>query len=458
MVLVGAQRAEEAMAAEASNDSDTAPTGDAAGERRAAARARPSVTIDLTAEEIPAAREAAPDKAAADSPPGAGEAPQPSAASENARPKFSSAQFFGGAAKALPADEGWRRSLLAGAAGGVIALVVVLVLQSVGILPAPGRSAAERAAEQAKAAADAETALERRMTAAETMTDAISGMRQDLKSLSDKVAALDALKPTLASRSDLDALSANAAALTKRLDALPAAATRDDFNALAGRVGKLEAAVAAGGDGQAASSTALASLASQLNQAEADVRALSDKVTAAEARPAVTAGEDAVRAVAVASLRRASADGQPFAADVDMIANLGIGGGDIAIIRPLAAKGVATGAELAAAFPDVANAILAATAASDPNAGFFQRVWANVSGLVQVRPLGPMAGSDPPAIVSRMSDDARKGDLAAALAEREALPQAGKDASAEWAAKAADRVALDQAIGRIAEAAAGKAG
>jgi hypothetical protein len=141
-----------------------------------------------------------------------------------------------------------------------------------------------------------------------------------------------------------------------------------------------------------------------------------------------------------------------------MIANLGIGGGDIAIIRPLAAKGVATGAELAAAFPDVANAILAATAASDPNAGFFQRVWANVSGLVQVRPLGPMAGSDPPAIVSRMSDDARKGDLAAALAEREALPQAGKDASAEWAAKAADRVALDQAIGRIAEAAAGKAG
>ena len=51
-----------------------------------------------------------------------------------------------------------------------------------------------------------------------------------------------------------------------------------------------------------------------------------------------------------------------------------------------------------------------------------------------------------------MNDDVAKGDLAAALAEREALPQAGKDASAEWAAKAADRVGLDGLIERIARA------
>jgi hypothetical protein len=119
---------------------------------------------------------------------------------------------------------------------------------------------------------------------------------------------------------------------------------------------------------------------------------------------------------------------------------------------------VATAADLAAAFPDVANAILAATTEADPNANFAERAWASLSGLVQVRPLGPMAGSDPDAIVSRMRDDVSKGDLAAALTEHNSLPQAGKDASAEWAAKAADRIALDQAIGRIAAAAPAKAG
>jgi hypothetical protein len=51
-----------------------------------------------------------------------------------------------------------------------------------------------------------------------------------------------------------------------------------------------------------------------------------------------------------------------------------------------------------------------------------------------------------------MADWVAKGDLGAALAERDALPQAGKDASAEWAAKAADRVALDALVERIARA------
>ena len=464
------------MAAEDSDDNKSTPGDEVAGERRGGERARPPLTIDLTAAAVPPAARAAAarkDEAAKakpgqesfgkedlgkENPEGAAEARETASAGEESRPKSSSAQFFGGAARALPADGSIRHGLAVGAIGAIIALVVFVVLQSLGILPSPGRAAAERAMAQAKAAGDAETVLERRVAAVETMTDAISGMRQDVKSLGDKVAALDGLRPSLASRGDVDALSATVAGLAKRLDGLPAAASRDDLNGLSGRVGRLEAAVASGGDGQSASATALASLTSQLNQAETDLRALTDKVATVEARPAVSAGDDTVRAVAVASLRRASADGKPFAADVDMVANLGIGGSDIALVRPLAAKGVTTVADLGAAFPDVADAILAATTKSDPDASFLQRAWASLSGLVQVRPIGPVAGSDPAAIVSRMSDDVRRGDLAAALAERDGLPQAGKDASAEWAAKAADRVALDQTIGRIAEAAPAKAG
>jgi hypothetical protein len=455
------------MAADESDETNNAQPESAAADRRSGARPRPPLTIDLTAEEVPAAERRAAAEEPVPSPAEAGSTdekdrgrPENSAhggPGEKAGEKSAGAARANGAGTAMLVGEGLRGNLIAGVVGAIVALVVLVGLQALGVLPSAARSAAERALAEAGATADAEAGLARRVAALEATTEAVSGMQQDVKSLTDKIAGLDALRSGLASRSDLDSISANVAALTKRFDNLPVVASRDDLNALSERVGRLEAAIATGG-GQAASATALTSLSSQLNQAEADVRALSDKVAALQSRPATAAGDDAVRAVAVAALRRASADGKPFAADVDLVANLGVGGSDIATIRPLATKGVATAADLAAAFPDVANAILAATTEADPNANFAERAWASLSGLVQVRPLGPVAGSDPDAIVSRMRDDVSKGDLAGALAERNGLPQAGKDASAEWAAKAADRIALDQAIGRIADAAPAKAG
>jgi hypothetical protein len=446
------------MAADEISDQDSGPAPDAVaggGEagQRAGAGARPSLTIDLTAEDVSPAsvddRREPPASAT-----GAGGVPPPADAGPGKPDPASAHQrgsgFLGGATRAFGTDENLRRSLYMGAAGGVIALVAILLLQAVGVVPSPGRAAARRAAEQATAASDAVAALDRRLSAVEAMTDAISGMRQDIKALTDKVTALDAIRPAIASRGDLDTLAATVTGLGKRFDALPPAATRDDLNALADRLGKLEAAAAAGGDGQTASSAALTSLASQITQAEAEVRTLSDRIAASEAKPAGAGGQDTVRAVALASLRRASGDGKPFAADVDMVASLGIGSADIAVIRPLALKGVATSADLAAGFPAVADAILAASAMSDADAGFVQRALAVLGNLIQVRPVGPVAGGDPAAIVSRMSADAKAGDLAAALTEREALPPAAKTASAEWAAKAADRVALDQAVERIA--------
>jgi hypothetical protein len=152
------------------------------------------------------------------------------------------------------------------------------------------------------------------------------------------------------------------------------------------------------------------------------------------------------------SLRRAADTGQPFAADLELVSNLGIGSGDIAILRPLAAKGVASRGAIVAEFPTVADAILSAATASDSDVGFWRRVLNSLGGLITVRPIGPVAGGDPDAVVSRMNDAVGRGDLAGALAERDGLPQAGKDASAAWAAKATDRVVLDAAVGRIAGA------
>ena len=336
-----------------------------------------------------------------------------------------------------------------------MALVVVLLLQSVSILPVPGRSAANQAIQQAKAASDATAALDRRLTAVETMTEATSGMRGDIKALADRITSLEAIRGMIASRGDVDTLSAGLAALTKRVDSAPPAASRDDLAAVTDRLGRLDAAVAAGGTGAGAGSEAVASLSSQLADAEAQIRGLGDRVAAAEAKVAsgggsASGGEVAIKVVAIGSLRRAAEGDQPFAADVDLIANLGIGADDIAILRPLAVKGVEGRAALATEFPAVAEAILAAATKPDSGAGFFRRLMDGLGSLVTIRPIGPVAGSDPPAIVSRMTDAVGKGDLAAALAERDGLPPAAKEASADWAAKATDRVALDAAVERIA--------
>jgi hypothetical protein len=163
-------------------------------------------------------------------------------------------------------------------------------------------------------------------------------------------------------------------------------------------------------------------------------------------------GEAAVRAIAITALRRASEGGEPFAGEVDMVAAMGVSGADVAELRPFAESGVPAKATLVAEFPGVADAVLAASAAADPNAGFLQRLMTGLGGLVSIRPAGPIAGGDPPAIVSRMVASVGKGDLAEALAEREGLPEAGKATSSEWAASAERRVALDGLVERIARA------
>jgi hypothetical protein len=318
----------------------------------------------------------------------------------------------------------------------------------VGLWPAPGRSAANDALEQAKAASETVGGLDRRIAAVETMTETLPAIRTELKALNDKVAALDSSRGTVASRDDLDALSQGIAALGKRVDALPKPVTQADLTALTERVARLEVGAASGGG---APSEAVNALATQLSDSEAQVKALTERVATAEAKLSVpvvaSGGEAATRGLAVAALRRGAQGGMPFADDVDMVAALGIAGDDIATLRPYAAKGVADASALAEEFPAVAEAILRATEANDPGTGILQRIF---SSLVTIRPAGPVAGNDPPAIVSRMKDDVSKGDFAGALAERDALPAAGRDAFAAWAAKAADRVALDQLVDKIA--------
>ena len=352
--------------------SGTEPGGKPGQDRRARERRqRPPVTIDLAAEDVrkagaaetptPAASAAEPPPAVKPSPAATPEPPRPppekpAAASPGPTATFaSSAEALRGAAfRAFANDDGWQRHMLSGVAGGVVALIIVIVLQAIGLLPAPGRSAANRALEQAQMASETAVTLDHRLSTVEAMTEGLPALRTEIEGTSDRVAALEKAGGSFAAKSDLQTVASGLAALRQQVGEAPAAATAKDLTALNDRITRLEVTAATGSGTTGDGSAAIASLTSQLAQAEASLRSLNDRLAAAEARMTTggaTGSAGAVQAIAVAALRRAAESDKPFAADLDSVSALGVAGDDIAKLRPIAEKGVPAAATLAAEFP-----------------------------------------------------------------------------------------------------------
>jgi hypothetical protein len=180
------------------------------------------------------------------------------------------------------------------------------------------------------------------------------------------------------------------------------------------------------------------------------VDALADQVAGLAERPAVPAeGDKAARALAIATLQQGAARGGGFASELAMIAALSPDSPELAPLKSLAETGAPSAAALAAAFPDIGDAILKAAASAGASEGVADRLMSRLRGLVTIRPVGPVAGDSPEAIVSRMQAAVDKGDLGMALKEREGLDEAGKAASATWAKAAAERVAIDDLVSKL---------
>ncbi len=396
------------------------------------------------------------------------EPPRPSVASPE--PAAAATGGGGGASAAQAArsmfDDGGRKALIAGLAGGIVALVLVIVLQGLSLLPVPGRAQALRAAEQAEAVSQSVSALERRLTALEAMAEGLPSARADAKAASDRLDALETAARSFAPAAGLEALSADIASLRAAVSGVPAGASPDELALLAERVSRMEVAIASGAAGSSADAeAAIQSLTGQIGSTSSAMQALRDRLEAAEEKLAgleearVGAGGDAaMRAVAVTALRRAASGPAPFLTELDMAASLGVAGDAVGALRPYAERGVKTASSLSAEFPAVADAILAAARAPAADAGIVDRLLNGLGSLVTVRPSGPIPGNDPQAVVSRMVAAARANDLRTILTERAALPEIAQTASAAWAGEAQDRVAVDDLVEQVASAADGSGG
>jgi len=460
------------------SDSDSEKPSEQSAQKRGRPQ-KPPLTIDLTAnparstegaEPPPAASadEASAGPAAATAAPTTGEGEPPAAAEETASAKPSEEASPPEASPAAPAEEHGSVEppasppppkarapapvmvgyALAGLIGAAIMIAIVFAIEASGILPSPGKVVADAAAARASTAAAGVAALEARVAAIGSRT---AGMTNGAEDLAKRIDALEAASTATGDRIGKveTTLAVRPEARTANMDQV-----LDDLMA---RIERVEAAVGKGGN--LTPPAGLAELTSRIAALENSTAAISQRLATLQARPSTaTESEKAARALAIGSLRQAAGEGAPFAGNLAMLQALGLDETDIAALRPLAEKGAPPESELAGEFPEVADRILAASAAVDPNAGFFDRLAGFARGLVTVRPTTPIPGDTPDAIVSRMQAAVDHSDLARALAERNALPDNGKAVSAAWAQGAADRLAIDRLVEKLSRAAGTAAG
>ncbi|WP_157944666.1 COG4223 family protein [Mangrovicella endophytica] len=196
-----------------------------------------------------------------------------------------------------------------------------------------------------------------------------------------------------------------------------------------------------------ATQTATAAQQSAAQSAEA--------IASVEARIAAVeeANRQASVALAAAGLKSAVDRGGPFMNQLETYAAAAQSQDTVAALRDYAAEGIPSRDALLDRWASVEDAVRAALAPAPSTAPVGEQVLSGLRSLVQVRPAGtaaPGAAPGPDAAVNHMDTAIKRGDYAAFLKEQAALPEAGKAASADFAAdvkarEAADRV-VDEAV------------
>ncbi|MDX2265198.1 MAG: mitofilin family membrane protein [Hyphomicrobiales bacterium] len=359
---------------------------------------RPRVTLDLKATDMtePAASSRA-------LPPPRDDAPDAEApAFEAPRP---------GQRSSTPSAAVIMTHLLAGIAGGLIALVVAFY-------------GVER--------------FRDRMTVLSAPT--AEALRADLAAASARVAALERApaKPNDEAKAALQSAKTAEAEASK---------TREIAAALEARIAAVEASLAKSPTATGASAesveAAVGPVQQRIAEAEAKLEALAKAQNTQRSSAAATA-----LAVAAGNLRRAVATGRAYAAEFDAAAKLGAPAGDMAALAPARETGVKTPEQLEKAFTPLAREALRAEARKE-DGGLVSRLWLEAKSIVRVRRTGDVAGDDLDAVLARAETRLRARDVNAAIAELKTVKGESAVILAPWLADAGARAAADAALDQI---------
>jgi hypothetical protein len=181
---------------------------------------------------------------------------------------------------------------------------------------------------------------------------------------------------------------------------------------------------------------------------------LSAKTALAEIAKTPASDTTARLALSAAALRDAVLRGAPFANELTQAKSLGADDKLLAPLAPFASSGLPNEKTLAAELSALLPGMIKAAGAPSPSANFIERLQANASQLVRVRPIDAPAGDDAAAVLARLDIDAAHTDIAAALADLGKLTDAQRAPTQGWIVKAIARQAAAAAARQIAADAA----
>jgi hypothetical protein len=283
--------------------------------------------------------------------------------------------------------------IAAGIVGGLVALAAAGSMQYAGILPS--------------------------FNVGKTGSDEIAALKTDLGSLRQQLANVPA------STGDTSALEQRIATLEGAKGEAP------QVDALSEKITALESTLKSERSAQA---SATAELTRRLTDAETKINEPRDDIEVA-------------RAIASAALKAAIDRGGPFLTELDTLSKVTPDDPAIASLQSFATTGVPSRSELMQKFPDVANAMLSAVNQPDPNQGIMERLTESAFSLVKVRPVGNIEGETPDAMIARMENKLRNGDLQGAALEWNGLPEAAKTASADYKKSLDARIEVENLVG-----------
>lgn len=279
-----------------------------------------------------------------------------------------------------------------------------------------------------------------------TQAEELADLREQLAALPAKPAPDPRVEARLAAlesapEPDLSALMSRLATLESQIATLPsgsASGTTTDPAILA-ELAALKQQVAMLGSGGTVPADVIAaaeSVEARLQQAEARAAALAEEATAAAAA--------ARRAAALDRIAAAMDSGAPFAA-----AATELGSELSAALADHAASGLPTIADLQDSFEIAARNALEDALRANMGESWTDRVSNFLRSQTGLRSLTPREGNDPDAILSRAEAALGEGRIADALAELDAMPEAGKPALSDWIAEAGVRTAAEEALSQL---------
>lgn len=187
-------------------------------------------------------------------------------------------------------------------------------------------------------------------------------------------------------------------------------------------------------------------VAGQIEKATSTSSDQSAKLAALENRIANGADQKAALAIAAAALKSDIDRGVSFSASLDTMVSVAGSDQDFAGLRPFAETGVATATALAAEFDRETSDAILSTLNKAADDSLSSQLLAGARSLVKVRPIKPLEGDTPDALISQIYDALSGGDLAKAASLWDKLPDEGKSVSQGWHDRLVARLTTDTLI------------